>query len=338
MSSRSESLRGKNLVDMTGERIGRWTVLYQAPSRPYGDGTHATTMWHCRCDCGTEADVAAASLRNGDSQSCGCLKIEKLSKRYDLIGQRFGRWLVVGEAEPIIIGKKQKRKQKMWLCQCDCGTVKPVSERSLLGGKTVSCGCYRKEQHKAAASHEDLVGQQFGAWTVLKCLGRKHYNHGSALMYLCRCECGNEGVVNAGSLKLGDSQSCGCRREIKSYAEHHMCAILDEMGLSYQRNYWYNSLVGLKGKPLSYDFAILDDHGTVMCLVECQGQQHEKPIAFFGGQAQFEIQQEHDARKRDFADQCGIPLIEISWRNRSRDAIWAEFQNQFSMLFDSWGA
>lgn len=333
MGSRSESLLGKNLIDMTGQRFGRWTVLHQAPSRPYGDGVHATTMWHCRCDCGNEADVAAASLRNGDSQSCGCLKIERLSKSQDLIGQRFGRWLVIDTAEAIIIGKKQKRKQKMWLCECDCGTIKAVSERSLISGKTISCGCYRKEQHRANAVHEDLTGLQFGAWTALECLGRRYYNHGSALMYRCRCECGNEGIVSASSLKLGDSQSCGCRREIKSYSEQHMCDILNDMGIRYQRNFWFDGLVGIKGKPLSYDFALFDELDSIMCLIECQGQQHEKPVAFFGGEQQFEIQQEHDKRKRQFAEHKGIPLIEISWRKHSRDSIEREFRSQFSALF-----
>jgi hypothetical protein len=52
----------------------------------------------------------------------------------------------------------------------------------------------------------DLTGEQFGRWTVIKCVGRRH---GGAL-YLCRCECGNEKEVPSGTLRAGQSQSCGC--------------------------------------------------------------------------------------------------------------------------------
>jgi hypothetical protein len=34
--------------------------------------------WRCCCDCGHRRNVAAVSLRNGTSQSCGCFRLEKL--------------------------------------------------------------------------------------------------------------------------------------------------------------------------------------------------------------------------------------------------------------------
>ena len=46
-------------------------------------------------------------------------------------------------------------------------------------------------------------------------------------------------------------------------------------------------------------------------LIEFHGKQHEKPIEFFGGEKQFEIQQEHDRRKREYAKQNNINLLEI---------------------------
>lgn len=63
------------LVDLTGKTFGRWMVMYRAPNRIDADGK--TRVWfHCKCECGKEADVNAASLRNGKSLSCGCARIE----------------------------------------------------------------------------------------------------------------------------------------------------------------------------------------------------------------------------------------------------------------------
>ena len=50
------------------------------------------------------------------------------------IGDKFGRWKVVNEAE-----------DKKALCQCECGTERLVYIDNLVRGKTKSCGCYRKE-------------------------------------------------------------------------------------------------------------------------------------------------------------------------------------------------
>lgn len=72
-----------NLIDLTGQRFGRLTVIEQAESRrvlsyyPEG-GYHIITRarWRCRCDCGQEVEVDSQSLRNGSTKSCGCLRRE----------------------------------------------------------------------------------------------------------------------------------------------------------------------------------------------------------------------------------------------------------------------
>lgn len=55
------------LIDLTGQRFGRLTVIKRAQNAKDGK-----TQWLCRCDCGKETIVRAAPLRRGDSKSCGC--------------------------------------------------------------------------------------------------------------------------------------------------------------------------------------------------------------------------------------------------------------------------
>jgi hypothetical protein len=59
----------KQIIDITGQRFGRWTVLRLAPPErsPAGVGR---TMWWARCDCGIEKVVNGATLRGGDSTGC----------------------------------------------------------------------------------------------------------------------------------------------------------------------------------------------------------------------------------------------------------------------------
>ena len=52
----------------------------------------------------------------------------------------------------------------------------------------------------------DLTGQRFGRLTVIK----RVENDGEKVMWLCRCDCGNETTVFSGYLRNGDTKSCGC--------------------------------------------------------------------------------------------------------------------------------
>lgn len=52
----------------------------------------------------------------------------------------------------------------------------------------------------------DIIGKKFGRLTVVS------FNNkvGEYQYYLCRCDCGNEKVVNRRELKAGHTKSCGC--------------------------------------------------------------------------------------------------------------------------------
>ena len=69
----------------------------------------------------------------------------------------------------------------------------------------------------------------------------------------------------------------------------------------------FSDLVGIGGGLLSYDFYL--PQYNILC--EIQGKQHEMPIEYFGGEEQFKIQQEHDRRKREYAEKNGYKLLEI---------------------------
>jgi len=74
----------------------------------------------------------------------------------------------------------------------------------------------------------------------------------------------------------------------------------------------YNNLIGIGGGLLSYDHYI----PKLNLLIEYQGEQHERPVDFEGkgeeyAQKQFEKQLEHDRRKRKYAKNNNIRLLEI---------------------------
>ena len=129
------------------------------------------------------------------------------AKKINLIGQKFGRWTVIDESD-----KRGKNGGRYWLCKCDCGTIKEVTQDSLRGGKSTSCGCQGRE--KLGKLHfKDLTGQRFGRLTVIERSDRK----GDNAFWVCKCDCGNTKTIKSGSLIGGKTTSCGCySKEITS--------------------------------------------------------------------------------------------------------------------------
>ncbi len=74
----------KQLIDMTGERVGRLVVIRRAESRG------KSTYWLCRCECGVEKDMAASSLRTGTTVSCGCHRREQSSRMMTAMSLKHG--------------------------------------------------------------------------------------------------------------------------------------------------------------------------------------------------------------------------------------------------------
>lgn len=57
----------------------------------------------------------------------------------------------------------------------------------------------------------DLTGQKFGRLTAIKRVEDYVYPSGDKkTQWLCKCECGNNTIVRASSLKRGTTTSCGC--------------------------------------------------------------------------------------------------------------------------------
>lgn len=78
----------------------------------------------------------------------------------DKTGHKYGRFLVIKRVE------NTKFNKANWLCQCDCGgpnSLKVIMGCHLSSGRTISCGCYKKEQtHKRCyTGTKDISGAYF---------------------------------------------------------------------------------------------------------------------------------------------------------------------------------
>lgn len=64
------------VTDIAGRVFGRLMAL-----RHDGYTVGGVARWRCRCECGEVVTVSGAHLRNGTTQSCGCLARERSAER-----------------------------------------------------------------------------------------------------------------------------------------------------------------------------------------------------------------------------------------------------------------
>lgn len=181
---------------------------------------------------------------------------------------------------------------------------------------------------KKSFLYKELTGLRFGKLTVIKrtddCVSANGHRCIQWLCkcgWLCRCECGTIKSVPGRDLKSGASQSCGCLISM-SQLEYHVKNYLIEHGIQFEYQKKYSDLQGIGGKLLSYDFLVLNQNVPV-CFIECQGEQHYRPIKKFGGAKQLLRQTIHDKLKKDYANNVlRVPLYEVDYTRKTKDCIY----------------
>nr|DAO60574.1 MAG TPA: hypothetical protein [Caudoviricetes sp.] len=118
--------------DLTGQRFGRLTVVASAP--PSERYPHKK-MWHCRCDCGREADFPTVRLTTGQTKSCGCIR----SDSWDITGQRHGSLTAIRPTDKVLITRSNPVGRPIWVWRCDCG--REIEEPSNANGRLYCDAC-----------------------------------------------------------------------------------------------------------------------------------------------------------------------------------------------------
>ncbi len=139
------------IINEIGKTYGYLTVIGRAENTKDN-----RAQWLCKCKCGKEIIVIGKLLRNGHTRSCGCLVKEKIIERNierggDLTGQRFGRLIVLNFDS--WYDNNNGHKDRMWLCQCDCGNKRLVSSRDLKSNHVSSCGCIKSRGNAEIANY-----------------------------------------------------------------------------------------------------------------------------------------------------------------------------------------
>lgn len=282
---------GRPQKDLTNQKFGELTVLR------YLDGGY----WECQCSCGNITTVKTASLNSGKTKSCGCLRgkntinnTRNYGPKEDLTGKTF-HYLT-----PLYYIKGGS-----WYCKCKCGKELIVDTRNLKSGHTKSCGCYNKEINSILHT-TDMTNFENENFKVLQ---RKGSDSQGVALWECQCKkCGNIFVTRGSNIRNNIITSCGC---VHSLNEKKIIELLTDNNIEFSTQYTFPDLLGLKGKPLRFDFAIFEK-GQLKHLIEYNGKQHYVQAEGSWGE-EYESLVEHDNRKKEYCKKHNIPLKIIKY-------------------------
>lgn len=107
----------------------------------------------------------------------------------NLIGERYGRLVVIGEADRrrAPCGVTERR----FVCRCDCGNIKTIAAQTLRSGSAKSCGCLRREMvEEKNTTHGKSKSKLYRVWSSMKdrCLrngARQFKDYGGRGISIC---------------------------------------------------------------------------------------------------------------------------------------------------------
>lgn len=300
------------MIDLSGQIFGRLLVISYSHS-----DKNKRKCWNCLCECGNSLVVLGASLKSGNTKSCGCLHREKsaingknnaLKNIKDLSGLKFGKILVKSFSHT-------EKGKTYWICECECGREFLGRADAIESGHTKSCGCLLRTPKMGGWNKLKIEGMSFGKLTVIEfdsIIKGKTY-------WKCICECGQITTVVGNNLMSGVVNSCGCQ------AESRLATILkSHFSLTtYQAIPEYKIFKNPKTNQwLPYDIYIPygDNPELNGFYIEVHGEQHYKISNWNKLQAsknnttaeeEFEYQKYKDKLKKKFSKKNGY-YIEVN--------------------------
>lgn len=234
-----------------------------------------------------------------------------MPKLENLAGQTFGVWKVIERD----LNPKSKSHETFWICECqNCGNIASVRKTNLKQNPRSCNNCKGQVirqtfEEKGITKSPIHIGDKFGLLTIIGSADKEY--RGKKGYWKCLCDCGN--IVNVrtehllGQGKLSRTISCGCSKI--SGGELKIKQILEEENINFRYQYIINDF----NRYAPFDFAIMDNNNNLIKLIEFDGEQHYRPIEYFGGQEQFKRQVDNDKKKDEYCFNHGIKLQRIPY-------------------------
>ena len=188
-----------------------------------------------------------------------------------------------------------------------CGDISELLPRDIKNGSCKGCmaikmrSLFRKTHEEFCSDFKEKYGDTYNVVDT--------YINSSTKIKVKHNICGNDFMYNPSNIYNKSIHICPYCYNKTSNGEKIIENFFNVNYIDYNQHKTFPYLRGVRNGYLSYDFYLEKQN----LLIEFQGIQHYEPVEIFGGEKQFKIQQEHDKRKREYAINNNIKLLEIPY-------------------------
>ncbi|EOP32810.1 hypothetical protein [Bacillus cereus] len=188
----------------------------------------------------------------------------------------------------------------------NCGNEFTVMPSNFLGGK----GCPKCKGKRISMAktktHDEFVERVFQlVGNEYKVIGS--YEKARKKILMQHTICGHTYQVTPSHFVTGTR----CPYCNESKGERIIKEYLESQNICFKREYTFPDCKNID--LLKFDFAIFDKNNSLLALIEFDGEQHFKPVPYFGGKKKYEETKKRDKIKNDYCQNNDLKLIRIPY-------------------------
>lgn len=307
--------KGKSLGELFPELVNQWSTKNEFSIFNHTAGSGRVVWWNCT-ECKLEWETAIANRVRGTgcpfcsgrkATSTNCLKVTNptlaelwdYEKNYPLT--------------PLDV-KEHSNLEVFWKCLEGHEWKKEIAMQNSL--KTIKCPVCNSVGYK----YPHLIKEWCNTLNNGISIFNVHYGS-SSTKYWWTCEKNHKWKSSV----CNRTKAQGCPICKESKGEKRVREFLEKTNINFIPQYEFDKLLGLGGKPLKFDFAVLNSMDEIEFLIEYDGIFHYKKQ--YQDDAHEKII-EHDRRKNTFCISNDIPLLRIPyWEFENTELIISTFIN-----------
>lgn len=308
-----------------GTQIGRLYI-----EGIHGKDSSNRTIVNVVCtECESRYNVQLYKVTNF-SFLCEC---EKLNKYDNLMVSKYKTYIGMSKLSDTIVdvvyrpeASAGSNRAKFVLHCNDCGLNREVGVIQFLDSDNYKkCNCKPKTREvidPMKKYNQTLLNKRFGNLVI------KDFIAGNTLQNtyaVCDCDCGNKEFITAiGNIVSGDTRSCGCK--YRSNASIVIENELKRLGIKFIMEKSLPDLISIKGRPLRFDFFILNNNNDGVAIIEYDGPHHQIPFDYRGNwedqdklNSAFRTIQANDKIKDEYAKANNLLMLRINYNYKQTD-------------------
>lgn len=192
--------------------------------------------------------------------------------------------------------------KKEYICECVVdGNVVQIRESHLKNGVGCMVCAGKKRGVEQRKSHDEYVAEMYAKNPFMTIVGT-YIDQYTKIKYVCKI-CGHEGESLPNNLLRGG----GCPECKMSNGEKKILKYLQDNTIKFKPQYTFTDCRNIL--PLPFDFYLPEFN---ICI-EYDGEQHFRPVDFFGGEEGLEERQRNDIIKTQYCQNNNIRLCRIRY-------------------------